>query len=162
VNAERPAGRPDDELALEIAFSRIHATRMADLPFLNPALRVEAVGFRDWSGLRLGALVTPWSINLMLLPGPATALPPVRTGEEKLYAFPAGVYGFHGHDDPLTGPYQQCSLFSPVEEFSTHDDAVAAARAALEGLVAPQPEPGDGAVVAPPPRMSRRGLFGGA
>ncbi|MEI8259125.1 MAG: [NiFe]-hydrogenase assembly chaperone HybE, partial [Deltaproteobacteria bacterium] len=91
--------RPGDELAFERAFAHIHATRMADLPFLNPALRVAALGFRDWSGLRLGVLVTPWSINLVLLPGPETPLPPVRAGDEKLYAFPAGVFGFHAHDD---------------------------------------------------------------
>jgi len=155
------AARPDDELGFERAFSHIHATRMAGLPFLNPAIRVAALGFRDWSGLRLGVLVTPWSINLVLLPGPSTPLPPVRAGDEKLYAFPAGVFGFHAHDDPVAGPYQQCSLFSPVEEFSSHEDAVAAACAALDALVAP-PSPAQGAPVEAPPLVSRRGLLRGA
>ena len=159
MNASLDAGvRPDDEVAFEQAFRQIHAMRMADLPFLNPALRVEALGFRDWSGLRLGVLVTPWSINLVLLPGTSTELPAVRSGDEKLYAFPSGVYGFHAHDDPAAGAYQQCSLFSPVDEFDSHDDAVAAARAALEALLTPEPA----APVAPPPQVSRRDLFRGA
>jgi [NiFe] hydrogenase assembly HybE family chaperone len=158
VNAAVDVGaRPGDEVAFEQAFRQIHATRMADLPFLNPALRVEALGFRDWSGLRLGVLVTPWSINLVLLPGAATPLPATRAGDERLHAFPSGVYGFHAHDDPLTGPYQQCSLFSPVDEFGAHDDALAAARAALEALLAPAVQP----AADPLPRMSRRDLFGG-
>jgi len=158
VNAAVDIGtRPDDEAAFEHAFELIHATRMADLPFLNPALRVEALGFRDWSGLRLGVLVTPWSINLVLLPGATTPLPATRAGDEKLHAFPSGVYGFHAHDDPVTGPYQQCSLFSPVEEFGAHGDAVAAARAALEALLTPPAQP----PAEPVPRVSRRDLFRG-
>jgi len=160
VNAALGASaRADDEVAFENAFRMIHATRMADLPFLNPALRVEALGFRDWSGLRLGVLVTPWSINLVLLPGASSALPAVRAGDERLHAFPSGVYGFHAHDDPAAGPYQQCSLFSPVEEFGSHDDAVAAARAALEALLTPEPPP---AAAQPPAPVSRRDLFRGS
>src|SRR5690606_11441928 len=33
---------------LVTTFRMIHATRMRDLPFLNPALTVEGVGFRHW------------------------------------------------------------------------------------------------------------------
>lgn len=44
---------------VEAAFRRIDAERMADLPFRNPALRVEAVGFRMHDGQWLGVLVTP-------------------------------------------------------------------------------------------------------
>jgi [NiFe] hydrogenase assembly HybE family chaperone len=150
--------RAADEVALERVFEDIHATRMADLPFLNPALRVEALGFRDWSGQRLGALVTPWSINLILLHGSGAPLPAVRAGDEHAWAFPSGVYGFQSHEAEGIGHYHQCSLFSPPAEFTCHDDAVAAARAALEALLAPPvPE------VEPAPAMrSRRSLFGGA
>lgn len=150
--------RAADEVALERVFAEIHVKRMADLPFLNPALHVEALDFRDWSGYRLGALVTPWSINLMLLPGSGAPLPTVRAGDEHAWAFPSGVYGFQSHEAAGIGPYHQCSLFSPPTEFSCHDDAVAAVRAALEALLAPPPpdvEPG-------PAMRSRRSLFGGA
>ena len=85
-------------------------------------------------------------------------LPPVRSGDEHFWVFPSGVYGFHAHDAAGIGAYHQCSLFSPAEEFASHDDAVAAARAALDALLAlPTPDP-----VAAPAVMSRRGLFGGA
>jgi [NiFe] hydrogenase assembly HybE family chaperone len=141
--------RPADERALEQVFERIRTERMAGLPFLNERLRVEALGFRDWQGVRVGALVTPWSINLIILPGPGAALPAVRAGASHTWAFPSGEYAFDGAEDPGLGAYTQCSLFSPAFDFDSHDDAVAAARAALEALFTP-PQPA---------RMSRRGLL---
>ena len=58
--------------------------------------------------------MTPWSINLLILPAPGAALPPVRSGETRRWTFPSGDYPFHGHEEPTLGAYQQCSLFSPV------------------------------------------------
>ena len=60
------------------------------------ALRVEAVGFRRWEGLWLGVLITPWFMNLMLLPCAATehTWPQVRYGESLAYRLPAGVFEF--------------------------------------------------------------------
>jgi [NiFe] hydrogenase assembly HybE family chaperone len=55
-------------MLIEQTFERIHSERMADLPFLNPRISVAAVGFArqgdDWRGV----LVTPWGIQLLLLP----------------------------------------------------------------------------------------------
>jgi len=165
--AAAPAARAADEALLERVFEAVHATRMADVPILNERLRVAALGFRDWQGVRVGALVTPWSINLVILPGPAApagqaagdaVLARLRGGEAQRWLFPSGEYEFHGHEEATLGRYQQCSLFSPVLEFATHEDACAAARAALEALfTASQP-------AAPPPAatLSRRALlFGG-
>ena len=132
VSIERPA----DERALEREFERVWAERMTGLPFLNERLRVEALGFRDWQGVRVGALVTPWSINLVILPAGGTTLPPVRAGRSRLWSFPSGEYAFDGHESPALGAYQQCSLFSPADDFASHEVAVATARAALEALFA--------------------------
>ncbi|HUO95862.1 MAG TPA: [NiFe]-hydrogenase assembly chaperone HybE [Steroidobacteraceae bacterium] len=150
MNAVIAAARPPDELALERAFERIRTERMVGLPFLNEQLRVEALGFRDWQGVRVGALVTPWAINLVILPAPGTTLPPARTGAARHWQFPSGAYPFDAHTEPSLGAYQQCSLISPPEEFESHAAAVAAARAALEALFAP------------PPGLSRRGLLLGS
>jgi hypothetical protein len=35
---------------LEAVFNEIAETRMAGLPILNTALKVQAVGFREWEG----------------------------------------------------------------------------------------------------------------
>ncbi len=144
--------RPADELAFERAFTRVWLERMDGLPFLNGRLRVEALGFRDWQGVRVGALVTPWSLNLLIAPAPSALLPLVRPGDTHAWSFPSGEYGFDGHDDPDLGRYHQYSLYSPVPEFETHEEAVAVAWAALEALFrAPEPA-----------RLSRRGLLLGA
>ena len=60
--------------ALEAAFLRIEREAMDGLPLLNKALRVQAVGFERWQGQWLGALVTPWFLNLVLVPGQAAVV----------------------------------------------------------------------------------------
>ena len=123
----------DPSARLEAAFRRIWKTRMADLPFLNPALRVESVGFRPWQGQWLGALVTPWSLNLVLMPGEGEweALP---MGGERFAVLPAGRFRFIAGSDGELGEYHACSLFSPALEFVDHESARATAEAALAAL----------------------------
>lgn len=128
------AARPDPSAAIERAFEQICATRMAGLPFLNPALRVEAVGFHVWDCRWLGVLITPWFMNLMLVPDDARAWHHVRYGDSVSYALPAGVFEFISAREPLLGDYQSCSLFSPVFEFADQDGARATAVAALAAL----------------------------
>jgi [NiFe] hydrogenase assembly HybE family chaperone len=142
------APRPAEELALERVFEEVRTTRMAGVSILNERLRVEAVGFREWRGARVGALVTPWSVSLMIVAGPGRPLAALRTGATECWSFPSGDYEFLGHAEPSIGDYRQCSLISPALEFASHADAVAAARAALDALFTP-PEPR---------RVSRRGL----
>lgn len=118
---------------LEQVFGDIAATRMAGLPILNPALRVQAVGFREWRGRWLGVLVTPWSIGLMLLAG-EEALPFLGPDQTHAWHFPSGNYAFMGLDEPDLGLCHVCSLQSPVLDFSGQEDAVAFAEAALDEL----------------------------
>ena len=124
----------DPSAHVERVFAQIHATRMQGLPFLNPALRVEAIGFRRWEGRWLGVLITPWFMNLMLLPAEASAWHAVRLGDSVSYALPAGVFEFIGAREPALGDYQSCSLFSPVFEFADQAGARATALAALTAL----------------------------
>ena len=112
---------------LEAVFNEIARTRMHDVPILNPALRVEAVGFRVWEGRWVGVLVTPWMINLVLLPGEAAPLAPLALGEKTTWRFPSGSYEFMGLNEPMLGVCHVCSLMSPVMDFATHEDARAVA-----------------------------------
>jgi [NiFe] hydrogenase assembly HybE family chaperone len=127
---------PEVARRLEIAFERIARTRMADMPFVNPALQVEAVGFRAWQGQWLGVLVTPWSINVLLLPRSAD-WPRLATGAERFVELPAGRFRFVAGFDPALGEYHACSLFSPALEFSDHAAARTAAEAALAAILDP-------------------------
>ena len=124
---------PDPSPRLEQAF-RATAMRMSGLGFVNPALRVEAVAFAPWDGHWLGVMVTPWSINLLLLPHDRSLWRTVRAGGKQRYAFPAGDYDFIAATDPIVGEYQMCSLFSPALEFEDHATARMVATLAREAL----------------------------
>ena len=155
------ARRADPAPRLEAAFTRIWTTRMAGLPFLNANLRVEAVGFRPWEGQWLGALVTPWFVNLVLVPGEGewTTL---AQGGERIVSLPAGGFRFvSGHDEEI-GEYHACSLFSPAQEFADHDTARAVAAAALDALFdAVNDERGRALEATPPAPVSKRDFLRG-
>jgi [NiFe] hydrogenase assembly HybE family chaperone len=118
---------------------------MAGLPFVNEALRVEMVGLRRWRGLWLGVLVTPWFMNLLLLPGDEVGdggevparWPAVRTGEYAHFDFPAGAMSFLAGREGEVAEYLSCSLFSPMFEFAGHDEARQTAEACLVALFDP-------------------------
>lgn len=130
---------------VQAAFEHVRRERMAGLPFVNEALRVELVGLRRWRGLWLGVLVTPWFMNLLLLPGDGVAdsdevpasWPAVRTGEYAQFVFPAGVMSFLAGREGEAGDYLSCSLFSPMFEFAEHEVARQTAEACLMALFDP-------------------------
>jgi [NiFe] hydrogenase assembly HybE family chaperone len=136
---EQPEGpeRPSPAIALERVFRDIAARQMAGMPMLNPALSVEAVGFRPWGDHWLGALVTPWFMNLVLMPRVRARWQPIGERETRHWAFPAGVFEFIGARERSLGDYQACSLFSPMFEFAEHAVARDTAIAALEALFDP-------------------------
>ena len=124
---------------LQAVFENIAITRMVDVPILNPALHVETVGFREWEGRWVGVLLTPWMINLVLMPGEDAPLEPLLLDEKKTWHFPSGSYQFMGLNEPELGTCHICSLISPVTEFSTHEDALEVVREIAESLFAITP-----------------------
>jgi len=127
---------PDPSERLMAAF-RAAAARMQGLDVVNPALAVEAVGFAPWDEHWLGVMLTPWFMNLTLLPRNPRAWQPLATGAKRRYGFPAGEYEFVGADDDAIGAYQVCSLFSPVHEFADQETARMVATLAREALFDP-------------------------
>jgi len=139
---------------LERVFVGIQHTRMQGLDeLLNPLLQVEAVGFRYWQGWRVGVLITPWFMNLMILPD-SRPLPARGEGETAyVLELPEGAIAFLlGHEREL-GDYLMCSLFSPVKEFADQQTARLAAQEVLKLLFTDQP-------AEPVPDLSRRRFFG--
>lgn len=120
---------------LEAVFSEIQASRMADVPVLNSALQVEAVSFVSCGENWLGILITPWFMNLMLLPRTASVWPGLVTGQSVVHAFPSGEYDFIVGQEAELGQYQSCSLFSPMFEFPDQGSARATAQAVLSHLL---------------------------
>lgn len=119
---------------LETVFRDIAETRMAGLPICNAALRVQAVGFREWQGNWVGVLVTPWTISLALMPGGEAPLETSGPEEKMSREFPSGRYEFMGLNEAALGTCQTCSLISPVIDIERHEDAVKIAEQVMDAL----------------------------
>lgn len=131
---DAPSPLPDPSACLESTFRTVYADRMRGLAFVNAAVRVEAIAFAPWKGYWLGVMLTPWSMNLVLMPRNAAAWRTLPPGEKRRYTFPAGSFDFISARSDGIGEYLTCSLFSPVLEFADHETArltATAARAAL-------------------------------
>lgn len=131
----------DPTALIESAFRRILGERMAGMPMLNPALHVAAVGFykvddSEWRG----AVVTPWCLNLLLLPARADwKFPLAHARVFRHYA--AGDFAFLGNSAAGLGEYLACPLFHDMQQFADHETAVMTARASLIALDLAPPAP---------------------
>ncbi|GAB3493821.1 [NiFe]-hydrogenase assembly chaperone HybE [Curvibacter fontanus] len=146
--------------ALTALFENVGRTRMAGVPILNPALRVEALGFELCETVvahsapvaaptpagalaqasekvsAVGILITPWFMNLVWLPleridQPGTA------GSSRSHRVGVKNFDFIASYEPTFGSYEACSLFSPMFEFTDHAAACATAQAVLAELRQP-------------------------
>lgn len=182
--AQPPAATPidaDPSRLLEKMYRRIWETSMREMSFVNPALAIEAVGFRRWeapvrdagdsdrpvaktasgeqplAGDWVGALITPWFLNLFLLPGGGTLWRDRRPGERCPVEFPIGPLVFiTDYDSAAEIPYlQYCPLFAPPGAFSNQAAARAAAVAALSLLVYGPAAPENSREVVSPPQSKR-------
>ncbi|MCK9395506.1 MAG: [NiFe]-hydrogenase assembly chaperone HybE [Methylobacter sp.] len=137
---------------LETIFNEILDERMRGLPVVNAELSVQAVGFSRFNDDWLGVLITPWFMNLLLLPGPDCTWRKQQPGTTIEKHFPYGIFEFTLGNEPQLDTYALCSLFSPMFQFENQAVALAAAQAALQGLLAG----------AAPRTVSRRDLLRGA
>lgn len=122
---------------IEAIFRRIHREQMAGLPLLNDRLTVATHGFQVYRGRVIGVLVTPWLMNLVMLPGTGDDWDGLALGHKQPHAFPSGSYKFMVNEIDGLGRCQTHSLFSPMREFSGQAHALAAAEAFLRDLMTP-------------------------
>lgn len=131
--------------ALVALFNDVAQARMAGVPILNAALRVEALGFElcegdgaEAGGTRgaVGVLVTPWFMNLVWFPLDRIDHPE-RAGTSRLHQVGAESFDFIAGHEPAFGSYEACSLFSPMFEFPDQAAASATGVAVLAALRQP-------------------------
>ncbi len=134
-------------------YEAIYAERMRDLPIVNSRLAVEAVGFDQWEDHDLGVLITPWFMNLVLLPD-SKRLVGLAQGERIECRFPSGPCELTVYHDEELGSYLAAVLFRTVADFPDQDIARAVAEEALANLLAEPPEKES-------EKVSRRGLITG-
>lgn len=134
-------------------YETIYETRMQDLPIVNRRLAVEAVGFEQWQDQDLGVLITPWFMNLVLLPDSAR-LADLAQGDRVDCGFPSGSCELTVYHDEQLGSYLAAVLFRTVADFPDQAVARAVAEEALAQILTEPP-------AKEARQLSRRGLLTG-
>ena len=126
----------DEKVALlESVFNHIYKERMHDIPIINNKIEVRAIGFQQWQNSYLCIMITPWFMNLMLLPGETENWDDMQETSANRHTFPSGNYEFLVGYEADIGKYQMCSLFSPMFEFADNAAAVETAEVAIKELM---------------------------
>lgn len=133
-------GDPDDHprvLALIDQYRRIDAG-MRELPIYNDKITIEAIGFRPFgNAARLGVVLTPWFMNLIVLPIERAPMDMAEIGKAVPIELPAGKRIFVVGGDEVIGLYRAHSLHSPVLNFTLPGQARAEAQRQLAMLMTP-------------------------
>jgi [NiFe] hydrogenase assembly HybE family chaperone len=120
-------------------FTHIANTAMRDLPIYNHALQVDAIGFETTRAGWLGVLITPWFINVMLLPKQKQKVT-VPLGDKVTHELASGEHQFSVGEDDELGRYDFLTLASPTLRYKSHQAARDAAQKALNKLRTPPEE----------------------
>lgn len=132
----------DPSEAVRRHYEQVWHSAMHDMPFVNHALAVDTHGFARVDGDWLGVVITPWFINLFLLPGGGALWADCPTGEQRSVTLPAGLMDFFADnpaDDSGLAAYQYCPLLSPVQSVADMPTARRIAAAALAAALSPPP-----------------------
>lgn len=164
-----PAWDTSPMAAVQQWFEGVLAERMSGLPFLNPALSVHAFDFRHVEGDWLGGVVTPWSVQLMLLPGGGELWTDTPAGSRSLVTLPVGTLPFIADEGDARLPaFQYFPLLNTVTGIADEQAARALVQDALATACQPPaaatgPAPADTPASPPPVDTSRRRFlrFGG-
>lgn len=119
---------------LVAAYRVIERERMHGLPICNAQLQVEAVGFGPCGRCRCGVLITPWFMNLVLLPSEGEQWSAATFGEKVIWQFNAGEYEFTPATLEEIGTHLSTPLFSTVQDFPDQATARQVAEEVLRQL----------------------------
>ncbi|MBT3206010.1 MAG: [NiFe]-hydrogenase assembly chaperone HybE [Gammaproteobacteria bacterium] len=120
---------------LEATFERIHLEQMQGIPILNSAIKVQALGFQLYQGRVLGVIITPWLMNIVMLPKQNEEWSNMELGHKQPHKFPSKNYKFMVNNIDGIGPCQTHSLYSPMRDFASHEQAVTVAQEFLDSLM---------------------------
>jgi [NiFe] hydrogenase assembly HybE family chaperone len=126
---------------IEQVFLQIEQEEMQGIPLLNPALKVQSIGFQTYEDRTLGIIITPWMMNLLLLPSENDDWSKMKLGDKTHHRLPANEYRFMVNEIDGIGICQTHSIYSPMHEFMNQDHAVAAAESFMQTLMVEVEEP---------------------
>ncbi len=140
MEAQASLDPPARVARLETRFGEIDGA-MRGLPIHNPALAIKAVDFRPFaSDAWIGVLLTPWFMNVIILPEAPTEVALAEIGTKVTIDLPAGKTVFVVGGDNLIGRYLMHSLISPVLGFANQAQAEAEARRRFAAVMNPPAE----------------------
>jgi hydrogenase assembly chaperone HypC/HupF len=121
-------------------FQKIGELNMQGLPVYNENLQVEAIGFQPYGDNFLGVLITPWFMNVILLPQDKATMDYSLVASPTDETLPAGTWQFMFGGDDVVGLYKSLSLHSPMFAFNTQERARIEAKRRLNSLLTPPTE----------------------
>jgi [NiFe] hydrogenase assembly HybE family chaperone len=112
---------------------------------VNSLLNCTGVGFARCQGDWLGVVITPWCMDLVLLPGGGTLWGDIPAGQRRYVELPLGAVAFTAAEDPQLGHYQHAPLVATVASLPDMATATRLANQAMRGIC------GDGVPATVPP-----------
>jgi [NiFe] hydrogenase assembly HybE family chaperone len=127
----------------------------------HPGISVDIAGFRRYRGDWIGAVVTPWFIHLLLLPGGGELWRDLPADSSLRVGFPAGDLELLGerNDDPDLPAAFFATILAPVDELADQDAALRTAMDALNLLFEPPLAGTPAFSTTDRPPVDRRGFF---
>ena len=136
-------------------YRQVYDRTFRDLPIINTALDIEAIDFRPVEEHQLGVLITPWFMNLVLLPATDRWDDRPQGGACNM-EMPGGTVEFRVSHEETLGTILSAPLFSTVMDFPSQAIAREVAKETLRLLF-------DGETASkqaePERRLSRRTLL---
>ena len=146
----------------EAEFQLIFNNHMKGLPICHNGLQVRAIGFQNFKKHWIGAMVTPWSILVVLAQGNKSNWPEIQVGKILSITLPAGAFSLLGMASDRLGKFLACSLMSPVDPLFNQRSAEAFAARALMLMLTPESDSSHtthSTRSAIPENLSRRDFF---
>ena len=130
-------GLSPDEAAkkLESCFQVVLTENMQGINILNHELHVEAVEFQEWQGRTLGMVITPWFVNLIMLPNAEDDWHLQDLGQKQTYLFPSKDLEMMVNEIDNFGFVRSYSLYSPCKDLPNQESARIAAAMFLRDLL---------------------------
>ena len=107
---------------------------MRGLPMYNANLQIEAVGFEWRDGRLSGVLLTPWFMNLVLLPNESDEWLKLPPGKTIAVDFPSGSQRCLLNAPEGIVPHLSLPLFTTVKDFTDQESARRVAEEVLRRL----------------------------
>jgi len=141
-------------------FESIYAAHVAGLPIDNPALAVEAVGTTEFGDHKALMLITPWFMNLVLLPG-SDEWDNSEQGQTCDIDIPGQTLQFTVSQDATIGTYLSAVMFRTVSDYPDQGVARAVAEEILQRLFSPNSSDLTDVQTKPKATLTRRALLSG-